>query len=338
MHWVQVILLTTGILFSIGASRPSSSTPPFPAGTGVANAQTVDVYVDDRSTPQQLMQSWANAINRHEWLRVYSYWESGARQIAPYYQFAAGYSNTASVQLVIGTITGDQGAGQLYYSVPVTLNAQTTSGAAQTYVGCYVLHLAQPAIQGTPPFAPLAIRSASVQQVANSADTTTLMANACQIVGQALPPSPVPNPTDISAARYLDDRSDAVQVLRSLFNAVNRQEYLRAFSYWEPGAAGLAPFPQFEQGYADTASVQLSTGDVTSDGAAGSVYYTVPVTLIAQTQQGIQQTFVGCYTLRLANPQIQATPPFRPLSIYSANVQQVSNNADTTALMQQSCH
>ena len=128
MHWLQTILVATTILFGIGVSRPSVSNPPVSPGTGSASAASADAYVDDRSTPQQLMQSWANAINRHEWLRVYSYWELGAQQVSPYYQFAAGYANTASVQLVMGTLTGDQGAGQLYYSVPVTLNALTTNG------------------------------------------------------------------------------------------------------------------------------------------------------------------------------------------------------------------
>ncbi len=374
MHWLQIILLTSGIFLGVGGSSPSwlgtrslapatvsaqALTNPFAAvrpinsgqtaapavsekntGTGTDNATAAlpTVYSDDRSTPQALMQSWANAINRHEFLRVYSYWEPGAPQLTPYPQFAAGYANTASVEVVMGTVTGDQGAGQLYYSVPVTLHASTTGGTAQTFVGCYILHLAQPAIQAAPPFAPLAIRSASVQQVSNDANTAFLMAHACQIVGQPLPPAPMFNPADISALRYLDDRSDPVQVLRSLFNAVNRQEYVRAYSYWESGAGGLAPFPQFAQGYAQTRSVQLITGTVSSEAGAGQFYYKVPVTLTAQTRQGVTQTFVGCYTLHLSNPQIQGTPPFRPLGIFSAHVLQVSNTANTSVLMQQSCH
>ncbi len=31
---------------------------------------------------------------------------------------------------------------------------------------------------------------------------------------------------------YLDDRSTPIQVLKSYYNAINRQEYVRAYSYW----------------------------------------------------------------------------------------------------------
>lgn len=356
MQWLGMILVAASMLLAAEGSGASAN--PFATvrpglavemaeraavemelhtGSAIAAAAVITAYLDDRSTPQGLMQSWASAINRHEFLRVYSYWEPGAPQLKPYSQFAAGYANTASVDLVVGTVTGDQGAGQLYYSVPVTLRARTTGGTLQTFVGCYVLHLSQPAIQGVPPFAPLAIRSANVQQVLNYANTTYLMTQACQTVGQPLPPAPLPNPADISAGRYLDDRSDAVQVLRSLFNAVNRQEYVRAYSYWEPGAAGLAPYAQFTQGYAQTQSVQLVTGAVGSDAGAGQFYYKVPVTLTALTRQGVRQTFVGCYTLHQSNPQIQGTPPFRSIGIFSAKVVQVPNGSNTGGLMGQIC-
>ena len=78
------------------------------------------------------------------------------------------------------------------------------------------------------------------------------MANACGDGGQPIPPTPSPAPDDISAPRYLDDRSDAVSALRSLFNAINRKEYVRAYSYWEAGAQGLPSFDRFQTGYADT--------------------------------------------------------------------------------------
>lgn len=323
-------LMLLGVVFVLACLVPGASA----AGTAQAAG---NVYLDDRSTPQSLMESWANAINRHEFLRVYSYWQVGAAPTRWYPQFAAGYANTASVNLVMGTITLDIGAGQIYYSVPVTLLAKTTTGRDQTYVGCYILHLSQPGIQGVPPFAPLAIRSARVRQLPNGTNTTPLMAQACQQVGQPIPPEPTPDPSNITSSRYLDDRSDAVQVLRSLFNAVNRQEYVRAYWYWEPGAVGLAPYSKFAQGYAGTAAVQLVTANVQSEGAAGQFYYKVPVTLIARTTGGATQTFVGCYVLHQANPSVQGTPPFQPIGIRSATVAQVQAGADTNALMNQAC-
>lgn len=134
---------------------------------------------------------------------------------------------------------------------------------------------------------------------------------------------------------YIDNRSGPVEVLQSLYNAVNRHEYARAYSYWQKAPS---TFAQFQQGYATTQSVQLTTGNVSSDAGASNYYYQVPVALKAQTTTGATQTFVGCYTLHLASPAAQATPPFQPLGIVSAKMQQVPNSANIGVLLNQSCH
>ncbi|MCB0178563.1 MAG: hypothetical protein KDI62_10065 [Anaerolineae bacterium] len=119
--------------------------------------------------------------------------------------------------------------------------------------------------------------------------------------------------------------------------AVNRHEYLRAFSYWEPNAKGLPSFDQFQQGYADTDSVQLEVGTVVTDAGAGQCYYQVPVTLVSTNTANTTETFVGCYDLHLALPDAQATQPYQGIGISSASVNKVANNADTATLMAQAC-
>jgi hypothetical protein len=128
------------------------------------------------------MRSLVNALNRKEYVRAYSYWEhiAGSTNVPPFEQFAKGYAETEKVQLMVGVIRGDAGAGQFYYSVPVVLIAQTTRGATQTFAGCYALHISNPAIQAQPPFQPLAIRSADVRLVAPGADPISLLARACK--------------------------------------------------------------------------------------------------------------------------------------------------------------
>ncbi|MCW5882909.1 MAG: hypothetical protein KIS91_18395 [Anaerolineae bacterium] len=301
---------------------PGSGTPP-------------SLYYDDRSNAEALMLSWVNALNQKQYLRAYSYWEPGAAGLPPFPQFEQGYQNTATTQISFGQMTEDAGAGQFYTNVPVILTSQLTNGTFQTFVGCYTLHLANPGIQGVP-FQSLGIRSANVQQVAAGQDPSALLGAICAPAGSPVAPLPVYAPGDISATRYLDDRSDGVQVLRSLFNAVNRKEYARAYGYWEPGAIGLPPFPQFEQGYQNTQSVQLTTGAVKTDVGAGQTYYRVPVTLVAQTTGG-QQTFVGCYVLHLGSPYAQATPPYQPIGIRQAKLTQVANGTNTAPLMATAC-
>lgn len=54
-------------------------------------------------------------------------------------------------------------------------------------------------------------------------------------------------PTD----RYIDDRSSPERVVTSLYSAINRQEYLRAWSYFDTETA--PPLDRFTKGYTDTA-------------------------------------------------------------------------------------
>ncbi|HYY88899.1 MAG TPA: hypothetical protein VFA49_08885 [Chloroflexota bacterium] len=128
-------------------------------------------------------------------------------------------------------------------------------------------------------------------------------------------------------------------MISSFYDAVNRREYSRAYSYREPAAAAsaLPRFDDFAAGYTDTQSVDLTIGDVGMGVGAGQIYFSVPVTLVATQTDGSLQTFVGCYTLHIGRPQIQAVPPFGPLAIQRASIEQVDDDADTAALMAQSC-
>ncbi|MEI2301160.1 hypothetical protein MKZ91_24140 [Ensifer sp. MJa1] len=56
---------------------------------------------------------------------------------------------------------------------------------------------------------------------------------------------------------YVDDRSDGAAVVRSLYNAINRKEYARA--------------------YARTVSVEVKIGKAKTEAGAGSIYSVVPV-------------------------------------------------------------
>ena len=111
---------------------------------------------------------------------------------------------------------------------------------------------------------------------------------------------------------YRDDRSTAANVVRSLYNAINRREYARAFGYFsEPPAKD---YSTYVQGFADTARADVITGEVLSDGAAGSIYYSVPTAIKATDSAGGARYFAGCYTVRASNASIQ-DPPFKPLQI-----------------------
>lgn len=336
------------------SAATATPTPPRPSPTRTPRASATpppaDVspggpegYLDDRSDPAAVMMSYVNAINQRQYARAYSYWEpeAAAGRLAPFADFVGGYADTASVDLSIGPIGSDAGAGQLYAGVPVLMRARLGSGANQTFAGCYTMHLSQPGIQGVAPFRPWAIQAATVRQAPAGSDGAALLAAACQ--GSGAPPARSPTPTadagDISAQRYLDNRSSAVAVMRSFFNAINRKEYLRAYSYWESLSASnqLGSFEQFSQGYQATANVRLTPGVVRVGAAAGNLYYSLRTVVAATTTGGATQLFVGCYTMHLAQPGLQEQPPYMPMAIYSAEVRQVPAATNTAPLLQQPC-
>ncbi|KQZ78261.1 hypothetical protein ASD64_13045 [Mesorhizobium sp. Root157] len=112
---------------------------------------------------------------------------------------------------------------------------------------------------------------------------------------------------------YFDDRSNAADVVQSLYNAINRHEYARAWDYFGD-TKPAEDFETFTKGYDGTASVEVETGSVGEEGAAGSIFFSVPVAIRATGTDGSEKIFSGCYTLRQVNAQAQE-PPFTPIRI-----------------------
>ncbi|KQR78131.1 hypothetical protein [Rhizobium sp. Leaf341] len=122
-------------------------------------------------------------------------------------------------------------------------------------------------------------------------------------------------------APYVDDRSDGAKLVQSLYNAIERKEYARAYAYFgdKPPAGDYA---SFVEGYKKTVDVEVKTGVVTQEGAAGSLYAPVPVAVRSVDKDGRERIFAGCYVTRIVNAAIQE-PPFTPLHIESAELEEV---------------
>ena len=249
--------------------------------------------------------------------------------------FAAGFADTTSAQVELGTVGGSPGAGQLYWSVPAAIFS-TTSAGAQNFVGCYTVHLARPEIQASPPFKPIAIQAAQLSAVASAAAARSGLASVCGTANATPLPWGAPG-AGIDSTHYVDDRSAGEQVIQSYYNAINRKEYTRAYAYWEAGATGLAPFGTFAAGYANTKSVTLQTKPGTTDVGAGQLYYSVPAVVTASNADGSTTLFSGCYKLHLGSPNIQATPPFQPLGIQSARIAQAPSGSNPNDLLSSAC-
>ncbi|MGO4448899.1 hypothetical protein AB4Y96_08220 [Phyllobacterium sp. TAF24] len=144
------------------AAPETPATKEAPAAKAEAPNQSVPDYLDDRSTPEQLVKSYYNAINRQEYARAYSYYaEEGHTQAFP--QFQAGYENTVSVVLRLGKVESEGAAGSTYWSLPLAIESTQKDGKRTVYNGCYRLRLANAAIQGVP-FVPLSILDGTLQK------------------------------------------------------------------------------------------------------------------------------------------------------------------------------
>ncbi len=134
---------------------------------------------------------------------------------------------------------------------------------------------------------------------------------------------------------YLDDRSTPAALVQSHYNAINRGEYLRAWSYFganayarDDDADAQADYEAMKTLYEEPAFFEVLTGTVTEEGAAGSTYSYVPVALKVRDGDGATYQLAGCYAIRLAQPANQDAPPYHPMHIVSGEL----DLADDTSL------
>ncbi|WP_017301152.1 hypothetical protein [Nodosilinea nodulosa] len=139
---------------------------------------------------------------------------------------------------------------------------------------------------------------------------------------ESTPASTAPKPSGDESSLL---QQEAVQVIRNYYSAINRRDYSAAYALWQgDGIASQQTLEQFERGFTDTVSVAVDVGDPGPvDGAAGSLYIEIPVTVTAVTGGGTPQRFRGSYVLRRVNDVPGATPEQLQWHLYSGDVAQV---------------
>lgn len=173
--------------------------------------------------------------------------------------------------------------------------------------------------------------SAQVTELPVLTSTTEVVSTDTPVMVQT--PPVVSYPPDISPSNYLDDRSTAAALIFSYYNAVNKQEYLRAYSYWGDPANSVGSFDAFTNGYLDTDLVGVVVGQISDEGAAGSIYYTVPVVLNVTTTDQAQHKYKACYVVHLTQPGNYGAPPISPMNIINGTAKSISlGTSDADAL------
>lgn len=234
-------------------------------------------YYHQQAHPEQVIASYFNAINRQEYQRAYGYWESPTQT---YTDFVAGFATTASVNAVIRIPNMVEGAaGSLYTAIPTLILATHTDGSRHVYRACYVLRRSN-----LEEDAPWDIYQADATIAANA--NVEQLAQACTYG---------PPPPDW----VYDEQDTPLHMIGSYINAIDQQDYHRAYGYWESNPQTYA---DFAAGFADTASVMaVARLPVLVEGAAGSQFARVATLLVATHTDGSHHFYRACYETRRSN-------------------------------------
>ena len=107
------------------------------------------------------------------------------------------------------------------------------------------------------------------------------------------------------SARPVDDASPeaAVAVIRLYYAHLAARDLRGAYRLWgDNGRASGKLLGAFSRGFRDTVSTTVTIGRPHDpEGAAGSSYIEIPVTVRARLRDGRRQCFTGSYVLRRAN-------------------------------------
>lgn len=138
-------------------------------------------------------------------------------------------------------------------------------------------------------------------------------------------PSPFSSPSPPQSADSATLQQEAIELIHDYYRAIARRDYEHAYADWEGnGSASQQSLEQFRQGFANTASVAVEIGAPGQvDGAAGSTYIEIPVTITAVTTSNVPQRFRGSYVLRRVNDVPGSTLEQRQWHIYSATINPV---------------
>ena len=118
---------------------------------------------------------------------------------------------------------------------------------------------------------------------------------------------------------------DPKGAIATYYRALDRGDYRVAYDQWEgDGEASGKSFASFRDGFANTRSTSVDIGTPRDgEGAAGSVYITVPVDVRATLRSGAQQHFAGSYVLRRINNVPGSSAEDRRWHLHSASLKPV---------------
>ncbi len=291
-------------------------------------------YLDDRGSEYMFMISYFNAIRQNLLPMAYSYWNDNVDVAGSYDTFVQTYSEIKPDELTITKFGTSGAAGSVYATMAVTLK-RTKAGISSEWAGCYTLRTPNPSLFDSADYHNRHFVIGKLIEITSGNTQAEVLKTACKGLEFGMLESALPGPDGlgvIDPKHYVDSRSTPEGVISSFWNALNREEYARAYSYFEAPAIFPGPYVTFRTGYLDTRNV---SGVITSPeklAATGNWYWKVPVIMRSETKNGIQQAYIGCYIVHQSDPQLFISPPYNPMGIQKARFEELSPSADKSAL------
>ena len=114
----------------------------------------------------------------------------------------------------------------------------------------------------------------------------------------------------------------AREVIARYYAEIDHGHYEAAYQLWrDDGSASGKSLRDFTAGFADTAHTGVKADAPTDpEGAAGSLYVTIPVWVVAERKDGTRQSYVGKYVMQRCNDVDGCTLEERRWHIHSASL------------------
>lgn len=291
-------------------------------------------YLDDRGSEYMFIISYFNALRQNLFPMAYSFWNDNIDEAGSYDSFVQKHSDFKPDELTITKFGTSGAAGSVYATMAVTLKGINTENSAE-WAGCYAIRTPNPSLFDSPDFQNRHFISGKLIEIHPGETQAEALETACEGMDFGLLESALPGPDGLGAIggkHFVDSRSTPEGIISSFWNALNRQEYSRAYSYFEAPAIFPGPYITFKTGYLETRNVSGAITPPEKLAATGNWYWKVPVIMRSETKNGIQQAYVGCYIVHQSDPQLYMSPPFAPMGIQKARFEELNSSADKSAL------
>lgn len=257
-------------------------------------ASVSPIRAAEYASPQAMLQTYYNAINRQDYATAYALWLS-PRQT--YQTFAAGFSNTARVTPYFGVLQ-TQNSTQAGY-VPALLLGYQFDGSVYSFYGCFTA--SYQGVNGVT----WRIAGGNFQVLSTQGVPDNAVIQAYLDIDCFNPPSGI-TPNTVTISNNL-----AAPTILAYYDAINAKGFPAAYSYWLQPIAGPKPngappqdyrpgFTQFQNGYASTYYVNVYFGNYNQTGASAGHSYLdgmLPAVLVGQQDDGTFAAYYGCYVM-----------------------------------------